>query len=202
MLNHLIMKILIRNGVTVVRICPGPSNKDSFSPKQLEQQAKFALMMKFLQPLTKLLNQTFRQTARAKTPCNKAFSYNLIHANTGTYPNLSIDYAMARLSLGYLNGFESAFCESCSTGEIVFTWIDRRFALTMAKPDDQVFLAAFDPESNHWYSGFGTVQRNVGSAILHVCSLKGKPLHTYLGLISADGKLVSNRVYTGMVTVC
>ena len=65
------------------------SNRRSFVPsqKQLEQQAKFALMMRFLQPLTALLRITFNSFAVKQTGMNSVFSSKLANAIAGTYPN-------------------------------------------------------------------------------------------------------------------
>lgn len=68
------------------------SNRRNFTPSlaQLEQQAKFALMMRFLQPMSALLKISFHDFAIKKTGINSAFSYNLLNAITGVYPAFTI----------------------------------------------------------------------------------------------------------------
>lgn len=56
------------------------------SQKQLEQQLKFALMMRFLQPMSGLLAISFHDFAIRKTGTNSAFAYNYKEAITGDFP--------------------------------------------------------------------------------------------------------------------
>src|SRR5665811_1743364 len=88
-------------GIDYMRI---KSNRRNFVPsqKQLEQEAKFSLMMRFLQPLAALLKITFNDFAVKKTGMNSAFAYNLENAITGTYPNFTIAYANVLVSRGDL----------------------------------------------------------------------------------------------------
>ena len=187
-----------RNGITVISKRPGPRKKDSISPKQRAQQARFALMMDFLRPLSSLLNRNFSHTVKGMTPYNKVFSDNLAEAITGSYPNFKIDYANVRLTRGRLMGFSDAWCTS-SRDKLIFNWADGSHWIEY--PDALVYMAAFDPDINNWFFWFGTVRRKAGSAILNIGMAKGKSLHTWIGLVSEDGKVVSNSLYTGLVTV-
>src|SRR5690348_4565658 len=63
----------------------------TFTQAQLEQQAKFKLLVAFLQPLAGLLFISFRDYAVKMTGFNNAMSYNLRNAITGVYPSYSID---------------------------------------------------------------------------------------------------------------
>ena len=49
-------------------------------------------MIKFLQPLTALLGQTFDSLAVGMSGINKALSYNIQNAITGVFPALTVDY--------------------------------------------------------------------------------------------------------------
>jgi Family of unknown function (DUF6266) len=60
------------------------SKRTSFSQAQLEQQAKFALSVKFLQPINGLLDITFRDYAIKMTGQNNAMRYTLKNAIAGT----------------------------------------------------------------------------------------------------------------------
>src|SRR5580693_4874522 len=84
---------------SVIRIRPARS-KRSLTPKQLHQRKKFALMNDFLKQLQSLMNLTFANVAVNMTGYNKAFSYNVMNAIRGFYPDLSIDYSMVLLGRG------------------------------------------------------------------------------------------------------
>jgi hypothetical protein len=185
-------------GITVMRTCTWPGNKNSLSPKQVEERAKFALMENFLQPLTSLLNQTFSEmTPKTRSPFNEAYSHNLYSAIEGSFPNFTIQYSNVLLSCGRI-GIEDSWCTSFD-GNLVFRWVSSR--TRFERRNDLVYLAGFDPVINHWYFGHGSIQRNAGSAVLDLPEALGKSFHTYLGFISANGKDVSTSVYTGLVTV-
>ena len=49
-------------GISTMRARP-KGRKGSFSPAQLQQQARFALMISFLQPLSILMNVTYKKAA-------------------------------------------------------------------------------------------------------------------------------------------
>jgi hypothetical protein len=68
--------------------------------KQLAQQLKFALIMRFVQPMAALLNTSFRNFAIKMTGINNAFAYNIKNAVTGIYPSFEIDYSLALVSRG------------------------------------------------------------------------------------------------------
>src|SRR5258708_11324291 len=74
-------------GIPVMRALP-QDRKKPFTPKELNQQAKFRIMNKFLKPAKTLLNVTFAHLAVQMSPFNKAFSYNIKNALTVVKPDL------------------------------------------------------------------------------------------------------------------
>src|SRR5450631_4330287 len=68
------------------------SKRGKPNPTQLQQQAKFSMMMKFLQPLSSLVSQTYDNSPAEMSGMNKAFSDNIRNAITGVYPALAIAY--------------------------------------------------------------------------------------------------------------
>lgn len=191
-------------GRTVMRSRQEPRTKGSFSQKQLEQQAKFSLMINFLQQLKPLLNQTFDRSPKSMTGFNKALSYNIVQAIAGNFPAFTIDYARVQLSQGSLPGVVSPTCSSTVAGKLVFTWPDNSNGSELNASElasDLVYLAIYSQEINQWVYGLGAAQRDAETATLQVKGFTGRPVHTYLGFISFDGSKVSNSFYTGIVTV-
>ena len=95
--------------IAVIRARPRRRRKP-FSDKELNQQARFALMNQFLIPVKDLLNISFAHLAYRMTGFNKGFSYNVKTAILGVRPDLSIDYPMVLLSRGDLTKAESPRC--------------------------------------------------------------------------------------------
>src|ERR1700722_17737688 len=111
------------NNQAVVRALAGRSKKP-LTPKQIHQRKKFALMNDFLGQLTDLLNLTYGHLVVHMTGYNKAFSYNVMNAIRGFYPDLSIDYKMVLLGRGDLPNVESANTTALPDGKLEFSWTD------------------------------------------------------------------------------
>ena len=104
----------------VMRSLPVRS-KRPLTPKQIHQRKKFALMNDFLGQLQSLLNLTFANVAVNMTGSNKAFSYNVMNAIRGFYPDISIDYKMVLLGRGDLPNVESAKTIPTEDSKLVFS---------------------------------------------------------------------------------
>jgi hypothetical protein len=168
---------------------------------QLQQQAKFALMIKFLQPLSALLDRTFDSFAVGMTGVNKALSYNIQNAITGVFPALTVDYPMVLLSRGDLPRAAVAAAASAVAGKLDFTWTDNS-GLGKALATDIAFVAVFCEPLGHWiYSQQTGASRGAGTYSLDVPAFSGRPVHTYLGFVSANGRTFSDTVYAGLVNV-
>ena len=184
------------NGIDVMRSHPGKRGKNSGSKKQLEQQARFKLMSDFLHPIQDLLNETFGLRAKGMTGINKALSFNVVQAIMGASPNFAIDYSKVQVSRGSLPLVGSASCTSPAAGKLTFTWVD-----VDVEEGDLVFVVAYSPDRNRWIYLFDAAPRTAKTCTLDVTGLSGSPMQTWLGIFSADGRKVSNSLYTGVVTV-
>lgn len=186
-------------GIPVMRSLGG-GRKGSPSSSQLQQQAKFSLIIKFLQPLTSLLNMTFDNLAVGMSGFNKAFSYNILNGITGVYPAFTVNYSMILLGRGDLPNATAPAVNSPLAGKLAFTWTDNSGS-GKALATDKAVVAVFCESLNHWIYNQDAAARNAGTATLDVTLFSGKPVQTYIGFISADGRFVTNTVYTGVVNV-
>lgn len=168
------------------------------SPLQLQQHAKFRLMNEFLKHLIDLLNITYDNLAFQMTGYNKAFSYNVKNAIAGVYPEFVIDYPMVLVSRGDLPNVQSPVVSSPIVGSLQFNWTDNS-GKGKAKATDNVFVAVFDEEKKWWKSDMNLGMRSSGTCLTDVSKLSAKRVHTYIGFISADGKEVTDSIYTGLV---
>jgi Family of unknown function (DUF6266) len=176
------------------------TGKRKSNPALLPQQAKFALMIKFLQPLSSLVSQTYDKSPAEMTGMNKAFSDNIKNAITGVYPAITIDYTKVLLSKGSLPEAGSPAAAAAAAGKLVFTWVDNSVTGN-GLASDKAFVAAYCELLNRWIFSQNTAARNAGTYTLDVPAFSGKPVQTYIGFISADGLSVSNSLYTGQVNV-
>jgi len=187
-------------GISTMRAKP-KGRKGSFTSSQLEQQARFALMIKFLQPLSDFMNQTYKKAAVKMSGFNKVFSQNVQNAVSGVYPALSVNYAAVVLSRGSLPNVNNPVAASTAAGKLVFTWTDNTGANGIAVSSDIVFVAAYNEALNQWIYLPGAAPRNAGTYTLDVTQFSGKPVQTYIGIMSADRNRTGPSIYTGQVNV-
>jgi hypothetical protein len=186
-------------GIPVMRGRPKARTKP-FTPKELIQQAKFRLMNRFLTPVNGLLNMTFAHLAVQMSPFNKAFSYNIKNAITGSGPDLAIDYSMALISRGDLPNAESVAVLSPSPAFLQFTWNDNT-GKGKATDKDKAFVAVYQEENGRWEYKMDIATRSQGKCEMELTNFSNKPVHCFIGFISVDGKDASNSLYTGLVMV-
>ena len=187
-------------GISTMRANP-KGRRSSFSPAQLEQQARFALMITFLQPLSNLMNLTYKKAAIRMSGFNKVFSENVKNAIAGIYPAFTIDYPKVVLSRGVVPNVNSPVAASTVAGKLVFTWTDNTGSADLALSSDIVFVAAYNEAMNQWNYLSSAAARNAGTFTLDLTQFSGKPVHTYIGIISADRNRTGPSIYTGLVNV-
>jgi hypothetical protein len=175
------------------------AKKGKPNPAQQQQQAKFSLMIKFLQPLSSLVGQTYDTSPAEMTGFNKAFSDNIRNAITGAFPALAIDYSKVILSKGALPNVSTVAAASTVAGKLAFTWTDNSGGVAL--PTDTAFVAAYSADLNRWIFAQQTAPRNAGTYSLDVTAFSGKAVQTYIGFLSADGQSVSNSLFTGQANV-
>jgi hypothetical protein len=186
-------------GIPVIRSKPR-RRRGGFSEAELAQQAKFRLMSNFLSPVMDLLNETFKQLAVRMTGFNKGYSYNVKNVFTGLYPDLKIDHSLVLLGRGDLPNAGSPAASSSTPGNLDFIWTDNS-GRGKARETDKAFVAAYCEEMNQWKYELSVADRNAGIYKLDISHFGGKPVHVYIGFMSADRKEVSDSIYIGIIHV-
>jgi hypothetical protein len=194
------------NDIAVIRARPETRRKP-FSEKELNQQARFALMNEFLIPVKNLLHTSFGHLAYRMNGFNKGFSYNVKAAILGFRPDLSIDFPRVLLSRGDLAKAEAATVTALAPLTLQFNWTDQS-GTGNARETDQAYVAVFSTEKNSWFYKLDVAARSAGTFTLELKKVmldpspfEGKPLQTYIGFIAADGKDASDSVYTGLLNM-
>lgn len=177
------------------------TNRRNFDPteKQLAQQLKFALIMRFLQPMAGLLNISFRDFAIQMTGINNAFGYNIRNAITGAYPTFAIDYSLALVSRGDLPNALGPAVTSGAGSILTYSWTDNS-GVGIAKATDQAILVAYCPTLKQAIYTLAGANRSALTGALNVLPFSGLAVETWIGFISDSGH-VANSVFTGEVTV-
>jgi len=168
--------------------------------RQKEQQMKFGLIAKFQQPLANLLAISFKSYAIKMTGSNSAMSYNLRNAITGTYPDFTIDYSKALVSRGDMPNAINPTATAAAAGVVNFTWQNNAGA-GKASDTDKSILVAYCPELDQSIFTDAGADRSEETASLDLSVFSGLQVETWMGFISASGKLTATSVFTGEVTV-
>jgi len=180
-------------GIEYMRSRPA-KRSTNFSQAQLEQQAKFATVINFLNTMVGLVRITYRDFAVKMTAFNSAMSYHIRFAITGTYPDYSIDYSLAQISKGDLPN------ATVNGNNINFTWTGNS-GVGRALPSDQAILVVYCAARNQTIYTTNGGTRSAGAGSLNVANLAGETVETYIGFISEDGSEVATSIYTEQFTV-
>ena len=178
------------------------ANRGKFVPsaKQLDQQLKFALIMRFLQPMASLLAISFKDFAVKQTGMNSAFAYSLKYAITGVSPLFEIDYSLALVSRGDLPNALGPSVTSGAGSLLTFSWADNS-GVAGAQGTDQAILVAFCPALKQAIYTTAGGARSTLTSDLNLLSFAGQAVETWIGFISEDGVRVATSIFTGEVTV-
>lgn len=124
--------------------------------KQLAQRMRFKLVQEFLKPLNQFIRLGFGAYAIGRSAYSAAMSYNLEHAFDGTYPDISINYSMIRVSRGSLPGVANASIQLEDDNNITLEWESMAGGIG-AKDNDIAIFLLFDPSKKHveWFSNVG-----------------------------------------------
>src|SRR5665213_618896 len=170
------------------------------SEKQLTQQLKFALIMRFVQPMAGLLNISFRDFAIKMTGINNAFAYTIKNAVSGVYPSFAIDYSVALVSRGGLPNVLGPAVTSGVGSLLTFSWTDNS-GVGKAKAADQAILVAYCPSLKQAVYTTAGGMRSALTGELNLLPFSGLAVETWIGFISESGVSIANSIFTGEVTV-
>lgn len=168
---------------------------------QLEQRAKFTLIITFLRSLTAFLRIGFRSAALKMSAFNAAMAYNVKNAVKGIYPNYEIDYTKVLLAQGPLAGALNPSAVSVVAGKVDFTWEDNSDQPN-AMQDDPTFLVVYDPISKHAVTVVGETTRQSGAGSITLPDyMTGRQVYCYLGFTNANKSEVSDSAYISAIAV-
>jgi hypothetical protein len=188
-------------GISYMRIRGARTKTGTPSQAQVEQQVKFKMVTHFLRPLRGLIDVTFKSYGLKMTAANYALSCNLNNAVTGLYPDFKIEYSLILLSQGKLPIADLSTATVSAAGKVKFTWTDDSAIDEEANATDNAVLVAYCEETNLCKYVLKGGSRSEVTGLLSVSGFSGKSVETWILFISADGKKISDSVYTGQVAV-
>lgn len=185
-------------GIEYMRSRSGKRTSDP-SPAQLAQQVKFALVMKFLQPMAAMLEFTFRDFAIRMTGINSAFAYTIKNAVTGTYPAFAIAYPLVLISRGDLPNVLGPSVVAGAGSILTFSWTNNAGVGVASNKDEALFVAYCPAMQQAIY--YGNVTRGDLTGDLNASTFAGQLVETYISFAATSGRSIATSIYTGQVTV-
>jgi hypothetical protein len=171
----------------------------NFTQTQVEQHAKFKLIISFLETITGLVRVSFKDYAVKMTGFNNAMGYNLQNGISGVYPAFTLNFSTILVSRG---GLPNAIAPSAvaNGNNINFSWTDNSGTGDAASTDKAILVVYCDSLKAAIYTTAGP-DRSAGAGSLNATNFSGKTVETYVGFISEDGKMIANSFYTGQITL-
>jgi hypothetical protein len=166
--------------------------------KQKASRNRFALMQKFLAPITPFIRIGFNMESKKRmmTAHNVAKSYNMLNAQE---PDGTIDYSKVCMSYGNSIGAEGIKVAIVENG-LHFSWIDNSEG-EYERGHDNVMLIAYDLNANYAEAEMGGAKRKKCAETLIIEDIDpGNSYHTWISFISNDRLQISMSTYCGVYT--
>lgn len=181
-----------RDGKSILRVFTPPS--DTKSPAQLEQRARFGLILRILNLLRSLIYIGFG----SKAGFYGAVSYALRNAVEGVYPNFSINYGKMLVSSGSLPQSPEVTVTVVAGVGVDISWDTATW--NTGSPDDSVYIGFLNPAMLMPYFDEAKGTRKDGKLTVTLPEVwKGATVHGWLFFVSPDGQLSSVSQYLGAI---
>ena len=185
-------------GVAYVKRAPKPSFKKP-SDKQEIQREKFGMAMRFLSPLGRILNESYRKINPKASGLNCATKQILAEAITGESPDLKIDFSKVSLIRGSLASprLEMVYMEE--SNELLMSWPCAMSCNSYL--NDELFALIYCPSPQpNWHEiKSGILRAEQGGVIKLPNHLAGREIHIWLAYRSEMMDSFSESVYMGQV---
>ncbi|SDK14335.1 hypothetical protein SAMN04487898_106161 [Pedobacter sp. ok626] len=187
----------VRYGVAYVRAKKRKRTSPP-SPREKIQRKRMEVVNNFVNSMTDYVRIGFEEAAQGKpiSPNNAAKSYQLLHAVQGEYPDISINYAAARLTQGTIELPLNPIATAEGDG-VHFNWTYDT-SLNWSDRSARAMLLVYAEETGKSYYLFSGARMTEETDFLELpAELKGMKLHVYMSFIADDRRSLSNSIYLG-----
>jgi len=177
---------------------------DKVTDKRRAQREKIRVCNAFINAFsgTGIFAKTFPNPDHGGSGYNRAMKVLMNSALEGLYPDYTILYDKFLISKGELPAPKDAATGLDADGNLVLTWADNSTEGTAKENDVAVAVAYFADRQQRLIYSLDAAKRVAGYARLEIPSEnRGSLAQTWIGFVSADGKIASNSVYTGQLEV-
>ncbi|MBE0652144.1 MAG: hypothetical protein IH595_15050 [Bacteroidales bacterium] len=190
-------------GQNVMKIIPA-SVSNPRTPRQQAVRSRFSMMGHFLSTQRRLVSVGFKAYADTSTSFNAAMKYNLAHAIAGEYPDLTIDFSQARLSMGQLPVPSDLVAVVSSDKSITLNWTDNS-SMELASAGDILMVGVYDAETGSGYTLSGSYKRSDATGLITLPdNWAGRTVELFVFMVSPlstgethSKEMVSETLYMG-----
>ncbi|SFH87816.1 DUF6266 family protein [Halpernia frigidisoli] len=187
-------------GKDILRSRPKKSSKLP-TEKQLLQQAKFKLVVQFMQPLKFIQSRYFGQNSGAKSRVNLAVSYMLDNAISVVLGVPELLYNKVLITKGDLAGFQNLTAAPVAGQKIEFNWVDNSLQGN-ASADDIVNVVCYSEDLGNFEIFQNIAVRGDLSAEMTLpLSYQAKAVSVWVYFNNTKENLACNSNYVGLLTI-
>ncbi|WP_316839407.1 DUF6266 family protein [Pedobacter gandavensis] len=190
----------VLNGKVIVRTI-GHSGK-ALTPARKANCEKMTVVNEFLRAHLNFIRTGFKLITAGTDQnfYNAAVSYNKKHAVQGTYPNISIDYSKALLSMGSLLNAGKTEISKHADG-IEFKW-EVPADLLWEHRNDRAMLLIHFPDAKVSTAVMSGSRRHEGREVVAIDpSLAGSRMEAYISFVNEDATEISDSVHAGSLNL-
>jgi len=193
-------------GLDTIKEVSGERKKGKFSIKLARQNELFKITGKFLTDSSgeNLFKKGFQLRKNEHiNPTNAATSYHMLNAIAGEYPEYSIDLTkvkFTRVLHSTETGWNAQFVSE--EDDLKVQWELNSFAEKTTRLDDEAFVVFYNSTAKRFVTIDGLQRSSLSCTFPPSFKKKmaGHDIFSWLYFISANGKLVSETEYLGMIT--
>lgn len=190
-------------GIDVLRKRPRRKSTQTATAAQLEQRAKFAMIVEFLNPIKEVVGAYFSRETKTKSRYNLATGYNLKNALVdGPGNTFAMDYSKVLISKGELRGLEGGGVTAAAGQVLDCTWTDNS-GQGSAAATDIVVAVVYSPSLDlfQMYNPSTATRGDAGVQLTLPAYYSATEVHVWATVLSSDKKVVAVSTYMGTVTV-
>ncbi|WP_158796636.1 DUF6266 family protein [Pedobacter sp. L105] len=192
-------------GLNIIKEVPSTRKNKKVPEKVAQQNGLFKIVSQFLEfSGNDIIKRGYQLRKKENmTAFNFATSYHMLNAVTGTFPNFSIDLSKVKFSRplnSTQKGWNAVFIED-ENGDLKVKWELNPFPKKTTQLDDEAVVIFYNATRGNFRISYDVQRSSLGYIypVKRQPSLVGHEIFSWLFFISADGKLVSETTYLGML---
>jgi hypothetical protein len=190
-------------GIDVLRKRPRKKPGRVGTASQLEQRAKFSMIIQFLNPIKEVAGTYFSKETKTKSRFNLATGYNLKNALIdGPGNTFTLDFSKVLISKGELRGLEGGALAAAAGQVLDLSWTDNS-GQGSAAATDLVLAVVYSPSLDlfQMYNPSTAVRGDASVQLTLPAYYNATEVHVWATVVSSDKKVAAVSTYMGTVTV-